>query len=144
MGLDMYLSAQKYVCMADRTDAVAEALGLSGTYPVSYVTLELYYWRKANAIHQWFVDNVQSGEDDCKNYLVSSAQLLALVQALARISADHSLASALLPTSGGFFFGDVEYDERYFETVTETHEKLLAILADSELASCDFYYQSSW
>lgn len=23
------------------------------------------YWRKANAIHQWFVDHVQDGEDDC-------------------------------------------------------------------------------
>lgn len=30
---------------------------------------ELYdnvaYWRKANAIHKWFVENVQDGEDDC-------------------------------------------------------------------------------
>lgn len=25
------------------------------------------YWRKANAIHNWFVDHVQDGEDDC-NY----------------------------------------------------------------------------
>lgn len=23
------------------------------------------YWRKANAIHRWFVENVQDGEDDC-------------------------------------------------------------------------------
>lgn len=23
------------------------------------------YWRKANAIHNWFVENVQDGEDDC-------------------------------------------------------------------------------
>lgn len=23
------------------------------------------YWRKANAIHKWFVDHVQDGEDDC-------------------------------------------------------------------------------
>lgn len=26
---------------------------------------EVGYWRKANAIHSWFVDHVQSGEDDC-------------------------------------------------------------------------------
>lgn len=24
------------------------------------------YWRKANAIHKWFVDHVQGGEDDCQ------------------------------------------------------------------------------
>ena len=28
---------------------------------------EICYWRKANAIHKWFVDNVQGGIDDC-NY----------------------------------------------------------------------------
>ena len=28
---------------------------------------EVAYWRKANAIHRWFVDNVQDGDDDC-NY----------------------------------------------------------------------------
>ena len=26
---------------------------------------EIGYWRKANQIHKWFVDNVQGGEDDC-------------------------------------------------------------------------------
>lgn len=33
------------------------------------------YWRKANHIHKWFVDNVQDGEDDCKEYRVSIEQL---------------------------------------------------------------------
>jgi len=28
------------------------------------------YWRKANHIHGWFVDNVQDGQDDCKQYYV--------------------------------------------------------------------------
>ena len=26
---------------------------------------EVGYWRKANAIHGWFVRNVQNGKDDC-------------------------------------------------------------------------------
>lgn len=29
---------------------------------------ELAYWRKANAIHKWFVDRVQGGIDDCKRH----------------------------------------------------------------------------
>ena len=33
------------------------------------------YWRKANAIHRWFVENVQGGEDDCDYYEVSKEQL---------------------------------------------------------------------
>ena len=36
---------------------------------------EAGYWRKANAIHKWFVDNVQDGEDDCEYYEVSKKQL---------------------------------------------------------------------
>ena len=34
----------------------------------SYVGLRevVAEWRKANAVHKWFVDNVQGGEDDCE------------------------------------------------------------------------------
>jgi hypothetical protein len=32
-------------------------------------------WRKANAIHNWFVENVQEGVDDCGIYEVSKEQL---------------------------------------------------------------------
>lgn len=32
------------------------------------------YWRKANAIHRWFVDNVQNENDDCGYYEVSKEQ----------------------------------------------------------------------
>ncbi len=33
------------------------------------------YWRKANHIHMWFVNNVQSGEDDCNQYAVTKENL---------------------------------------------------------------------
>ncbi len=36
------------------------------------------YWRKANHIHKWFVDNVQEGNDDCGTYDVSIEQLTEL------------------------------------------------------------------
>lgn len=36
---------------------------------------EVGYWRKANAIHKWFVDNVQNGVDNCEHYEVSKKQL---------------------------------------------------------------------
>lgn len=29
---------------------------------------ECHYWRKANAIHNFFVENVQDGNDDCGTY----------------------------------------------------------------------------
>jgi hypothetical protein len=36
---------------------------------------EVGYWRKASAIHKWFVDNVQNGEDDCCYHEVTKEQL---------------------------------------------------------------------
>jgi len=40
---------------------------------------EVAYWRKANAVHQWFVDHVQDGDDDCKEYHVGEGQLRELL-----------------------------------------------------------------
>ena len=36
---------------------------------------EIAYWRKANQIHNYFVNYVQGGNDDCGNYDVSKKQL---------------------------------------------------------------------
>jgi hypothetical protein len=37
------------------------------------------YWRKANAIHRWFVENVQNGIDECQRSRVTRDQLRSLV-----------------------------------------------------------------
>jgi len=42
------------------------------------VSLEAMYWRKANAIHGWFVENCQDGEDNCQEYWVSREKLINL------------------------------------------------------------------
>lgn len=36
-------------------------------YPWMRITEQVGYWRKANHIHNWFVENIQDGVDDC-NY----------------------------------------------------------------------------
>ena len=41
---------------------------------------ELMYWRKANQIHNWFVQNVQDGKDDCGLYEVSKEKLKELLE----------------------------------------------------------------
>ena len=44
-------------------------------YGYKSIIEEVGYWRKANAIHKWFVDNVQDGEDNCGYYKVAPEQL---------------------------------------------------------------------
>ena len=36
---------------------------------------ECHYWRKANAIHNFFVENVQDGNDDCGTYNVPKSAI---------------------------------------------------------------------
>ena len=44
-------------------------------YGCKSIIEDVGYWRKANAIHKWFVDNIQDGEDDCGYYEVAPEQL---------------------------------------------------------------------
>lgn len=67
MGLDMYLRCNDRLLCKD----VAEELNDSHHWHSGTVV----YWRKANAIHKWFVDNVQHGTDDCGVYDVDIRQL---------------------------------------------------------------------
>ena len=56
------------------------AIFKSGNLDSIEVSFEAGYWRKANQIHKWFVENVQEGKDDCGEYYVSREQLLALLE----------------------------------------------------------------
>lgn len=52
---------------------------------ISYIEESVGYWRKANQIHNWFVQNVQKGIDDCGSYDVSKEQLKELLKICKRI-----------------------------------------------------------
>ena len=43
------------------------------------ITENIAYWRKANQIHNWFVENVQDGNDDCGVYEVTKDKLSELL-----------------------------------------------------------------
>jgi hypothetical protein len=90
------------------------------------------YWCKANHIHKWFVDNVQGGVDDCKEYEVTGIQLEKLLMACRTVKANPEKAKEILPTYEGFFFGTTEYNEYYFEVIEETIKILEYILSISD------------
>jgi hypothetical protein len=48
------------------------------TLYADHVEVNVAYWRKANAIHRWFVDVVQGGVDECQASEVTRDQLDAL------------------------------------------------------------------
>ena len=103
-------------------------------------------WRKANAIHKWFVNNVQDGVDDCGQYKVTKEQLIELRNVCDDVLTNNHLAEHLLPTQGGFFFGSVEYDDGYYYDLRETKSTIDYILEYKSYVFEDdgLYYCSSW
>lgn len=161
MGLDMYLTKKTYVQKWDHHAAedtyVVEVT--KGGQPanhiqpsrVTHIEEQIGYWRKANAIHKWFVDNVSDGEDNCGTYSVEIDDLINLLELCKQVKNEPSRAETLLPTQSGFFFGDVEYDELYMKDIDHTINVIETALSESsfdkngrEFYSADFYYHASW
>lgn len=91
MGLDMFLSKKTYVknwthMKPEHLHQVSVKINYK-KHPyidpkkITYIVEEIGYWRKANCIHDWFVNNCQNGNDDCKEYYVEKYQLQELLAA---------------------------------------------------------------
>lgn len=156
MGLDMYLYAETYTSNNDYYkknpevfDEVLQSLELTPDQldPEMLnmtISIPVIYWRKQNAIHNWFVLNAQGGEDNCKKYYVSREQLQELADTCSRVLGDIKLAHELLPTADGFFFGGTQYDDWYFDGLKKTQSRITNYLRSPQFNDYDFSYQSSW
>lgn len=148
MGLDMYLHAERHVFNYDPNDkllanAISQILGFCNTVDLEKITIQVGYWRKANAIHNWFVTNIQGGKDECDPHDVSFDDLRQLKELCESVLEDPESAPDLLPTTEGCFFGGTEYDTWYFDNVKDTIEIIDKALA---LENTEWYlsYRSSW
>ena len=153
MGLDQYLTKRHYVKNWNHTpeEKKSQVIVLKGgkvnsdidTTKVSEVIVDVAYWRKFNALHKWFVEKVQNGEDDCGEYFVDIMDIKDLLETLKQVRDNKDKAEELLPTTEGFFFGGTDYDEYYYDNVDETIEILEKELAIED-NDADYYYSSSW
>jgi len=150
MGLDMYLYGKKYLSKysdpirAQKIKKMFEVTSGEETLDGVDVSITLGYWRKANAIHRWFVENVQDGKDDGREYYVSKRQLRELLETVETVLKNKEKAKELLPTERGFFFGSTDHDIWYFKKLEYTKKLITRILNDKNLKDFTFYYQSSW
>ena len=163
MGLDMYLYRREYVSgwswkegdtkEKDLYDTIMQHFDLARVEASPHVNIDVCvaYWRKANAIHGWFVDTCAGGVDECQPIHVSRERLVELrdlckdvllapatsVEAVAQVN-------GLMPTPG-FFFGSYDIDEWYMEDMKNTVEQLDKILESvSKDSWTSFIYQASW
>ena len=150
MGLDMYLSRKNYVKNWNHMNASelhevsvkrgGEVRNDIKPERVSYIVEEVGYWRKANQIHHWFVENVQNGVDNCGEYYVSNEKLVELLNLCKSIKEKRMMPQEALPTQSGFFFGSTDYDDYYYQDIEDTIE-ILEPLVNLE---GDYFYTSSW
>lgn len=162
MGLDMYLTAARTRVGYDFFPEAERALyrelvrlanvGECPESPVACVEVRVAYWRKANAVHAWFVRNVQDGVDNCARYEVSREELDELRQLCSKLlqlqeDADSDRATErakeFLPPQAGFFFGDTAIDDDYWADVRSTVTQLERVLQRAPIGQV-FYYQASW
>ena len=146
MGLDMFLISERYVWQDEESLQEAASAHIFPELPAGAslrkVEAEVGYWRKANAIHRWFVHNVQDGIDECQKSKVDRPELQQLQKLCEQVMAEPNKASTLLPTSSGFFFGSTDYSEAYWDDIKMTIDVCQRALKLPE--NWDIYYQSSW
>lgn len=142
----MYLIAKIHLSISERaTDEVQQTL--SALFPevpcIESVHAVIGDWRKANAIHAWFVKHLQDGRDDCGHYEVSRSILAELLAIVNEVLEHPSRASTLLPTTDGRFFGSTLYDDLYFENIKYT-KRVLEHALSPKMNHWYFQYHASW
>lgn len=168
MGLDMYLYKKTYVKNWNHNGSEKQheiVVKVGGVQRddikperISYVTEEVGYWRKFNALHGWFVKNCGGGEDNCQEIYVGREELENLLGILKKVSKllnkskpvvkvlqdwngkDYTVTTydceekvkELLSPTEGFFFGSYEVDEYYKEEVERTIQLFEELLKEYE------------
>jgi hypothetical protein len=169
MGLDMYLYGERYISSYTGDDVTKQAAALTATLDAMDLLhddnvskdhingfsakVTLGYWRKAWPIHNWLVENVQNGNDDCGEYRVQDDVLRELLSnCIAVLSARedpeiaHDTAWAYIPPSDNYeseILQNQEEEDYYYYHIQRT-ATILTHLLTSKFEDYDFYYSSSW
>jgi hypothetical protein len=184
MGLDMYLKKRVYignkwrkpekrvkVVIPENQDGVLFPTVNVKEERLCDITEEVACWRKANAIHAWFVENVQDGQDDCREYCVSKEQLAELLKIIEQVLGASELISGKIQNGYSFKDGKKEpilEDGKYIKDPSVARELLPTqegfffgstdydqyyiedlrytrqVLEEILQEEGDYYYQSSW
>lgn len=125
MGLDMYLTKKTFIGAEYEHRNVKGVIRITEgkeSKPikidfkrVSYIEERVGYWRKANQIHKWMVENIQDGKDDCGEYDLGKNKAIELLAICKRIKNECPLIEGKVrngqhagPDTGGEFVDNIE------------------------------------
>ncbi len=149
MKLDMFLEARRSVALGDAAlastcKAIGDAIDhvVPMTKPVndpviselSAVVVRLGYWCKFWSMHDWFVNNLQEGNDDNRPVRVGNSALEELEEALEQVGND--------PLPGNESFGEAGGNRVSGSELAYTR-KVIAAARQLQRSGWDIYYRSS-
>jgi len=164
MGLDQYLYERTYIGeeFTHRKVELTIDFKIDGEAqkvprPITYMTSEVMYWRKANQIQEWFQQFTEGmSSTNSVDISVTPTDLINLLNICNKVlerkpiegrdpgfSQAATPASELLPTSQGFFFGSDEYDDYYYNQIQATKEMLENLKLNTDDYR-DFIYNANW
>lgn len=154
MGLDMYLNRKVYIGGQYSWNKIEGEINLTkdgnkipfDTTKIDTIDERVGYWRKANQIHNWFVKNVQDGNDDCGTYEVDISELKKLLDICKTIKEKCKLVEGKVTNGQTFKDGkweDIVEDGKVM-TNPEIAEELLPTASGFFFGSTDYdeYYMS--
>ena len=164
MGLDMYFFARKTTYKSfskwDEPDRANEV-----NYPEDLKTFSDYiydrnfksvqtetiyqigYFRKFNALHGYIVKTFANGIDNCQAILLHKEDVEQIKKVLDDVLNAHQQvekAKEILPTQSGFFFGETDYDEFYFNEAKVAADLMQSFLDNFDFENYQLVYQASW
>jgi len=164
MGLDMYLYERTWCPRSyqlgkkiKKTNFTTNVYDLDGTTEkkkfndVAYIYCRKGYWRKANAIHQFFLDKrkLDLSIDECNGediYITRAdiEELQSICEQLLSLKGNKfkEKAKELLPVSQGFFWGSYEYDKWYRQDLKDTLKIIKGLNLDDPRV--DVIYNANW
>ena len=107
------------------------------------------YLRKANMIHYWIEKRILANNPEIKEiynteyYGLTYNDLKTLYCDIDFVQKNPNMAKEILPTRPGFFFGNLQYNKIYFDTLQETKKQLKRIL-DENTPEDVFIYNPCW
>lgn len=152
MVLDIYLIQKYYIGANYEHRKITGSIDLSERgkklsidfKKVRYIDCEVIHMESALMIHDWFVEQIQDGEDDCKQYYVDREKIKELLDICNRVIENRDLADELLPTRKAFYYENGRYNEAYFYDLERFVGMLNELDLEGEDLSFEYYYESAW
>ena len=128
MGLDMYLTGEKFVMNAELKE---------DGFRLRSKSVELGYWRKHPNLHGYIVQTFADGKDECQDiYLGGSERIRTIIAAI---------KTRELPDTTGFFFGVSDESQEQIDQDVAIFESAIAWLETEEPGIFrSVVYRASW